>query len=482
MDLGVDVPSMGGVGHSVRDLESFGGRRARRGVVVFEPESEAQLAELLATASERGLRLAPLGAALSFDGQGLPERYAVSTARLRTLRVVPDGRRLLAGAGVSTGAALDAALERGLALPVMPSTSRVTMGGSASSDAYSRMTPGLGRESRHIRRVRVVTARGEVHECTRERNAALFRAAIGGFGLAGVITEVEHALESVGSHAALRSSAHAFEGLDGLEFLFPESRPPGLPPGPWPGAGCVVMQRGLRRRTLITRHRMESTLERRPTIAHQSGVRRVGLELLVHRMPALAALAWQVNWVPGRVVSLVDDLAPATFFMDGNLKARGLRRRFGERGEVLQQSFVLPIEGRSSAEVHRVEGFAREAMDRLSEAGQTAGMFDVGFLPRSERFVLSPNPDRDAFLVSLAFVVRRAADARAIERIFRKLTRVCRETHGGTVLLSKQARCDDADLREMYRPALEQLRELRRVHDPGDVIETALGRRLGLGR
>lgn len=462
-----------------RTLTSYGGQR-REHVLVYEPENEAQLAELLVSAHERGVALAPVGASLSFAGQGLPRRVALSTARLNGCRVDAGARRLIAGAGVTTGEALEATLARGLAPAVLPSTRHVTLGGSISSDTYSRMTPGLGRESRQVRRVRLVTPRGEVLDCTRDRNTELFHAAVGGFGLVGVITEVEHALDDVGRRPALLSSAHAFEGVDGLEMLLPDRRPAGLPPGPWPGAGCVVMQRGARRRTLITRHRVEDTSARRRTVAHQSGLARVGVELLAQELPAFAAWAWQTNWVPGRVVGFSDDLAPATFFMDGNVRARSWATRLRRSVSVLQQSFVLPIAARTSAEVDRVEAFVREALDRMRDAGQSAGMFDVGFLPRSEPFLLSPNHDRDAFLVSIAFVVRGAARVRAAERLLAKLTRVCGATYGGQVHLTKQAHCTDEELRAMYRGPIEGLRALRAEHDPRGVLDTALGRRFGL--
>ena len=220
------------------------------------------------------------------------------------------------------------------------------------------------------------------------------------------------------------------------------------------------MQRGTRRRTLITRHRVEDTPHRRRTVAHQSGLARLGVELLAQEVPAFAAWAWQTNWVPGRVVSFSDDLAPATFFMDGNVRAQRWAARLRRSAAVLQQSFVLPIAGRTSAEVDRVEAFVREALDRMRDAGQSAGMFDVGFLPRSEPFLLSPNPDRDAFLVSIAFVARGAPRRHAAERLLAKLTRVCASTYGGTLHLTKQAHCTNEELRAMVRGPIEGLRAL----------------------
>lgn len=464
---------------SVRHLVSYGGR-SRRGVVVYEPTDEQQLIELLGVAGDRGVSVGPLGACLSFDGQGFADHVAISTRHFRGLKLDAARRHLVAGAGVTTGDALAATSTRGLAIPVMPSASGISLGGSISSDAYSRMTPGWGRESRHLRHLRLATPRGEPLFCSRERNVELFRAAVGGFGLAGIITEVGYELAEVGERPALESSAHAFDGVDGLEYLFPEQRPAGLSAGDWPGAGCIVMQSATRRFTMISRHRIIDTPRRHRTTIHTNGPSRVALELLVRELPALATRLWQTNWVPGKGATFIDDLASATFFMDGNIRAGRLARRLGRRSRILQQSFVLPIEARSSAEVDRVEAFVREALDRLRDADHTAGMFDVGFLPRGEAFASSANPHRDAFLVSMAFMVRREVDARSIERIFAKLTRVCRSIHDGKIHLTKHAECGDELLREMYGEAIAKLAAVRSEHDPSSVIDTVLGRRLGL--
>ncbi len=463
----------------MRHLSSYG-ERHRRDVVVYEPLDEQQLIDLLGIAERQNVAVAPLGSCLSFDGQGFSDRVAISTRRLRAARVDAKHRRLTAGAGLTMGDALSATTAHGLALPVMPSASGISLGGSISSDAYSRMTPGWGRESRHLRSIRLVTPRGERLDCSREKNATLFRAAVGGFGLVGFITQVDHHLEEVGVRPALQSSTHAFDGVDGLEHLFPEVRPAGLAAGAWPGAGCIVMQADRRRYTMITRHRVIDTPRRRPTLIHSAGLRRVALDLLVGELPTLATKLWKLNWVPGRGASFIDDLAPATFFMDGNVRAAAFARRVGRDNRAFQQSYILPIEARSAHEVARVEDFVREALDRLRDTGLTASMFDVGFLPRSESFALSANQERDAFLVSLAFMVRRETQADTVTRVFRALTRTCRRSHSGNIHLTKQAVCTDEELREMYSDAIPRLAHVRAEHDPNGLIDTLLGRRLGL--
>ncbi|MEM9187995.1 MAG: FAD-binding oxidoreductase [Myxococcota bacterium] len=475
-----NAPANGTIPSTVQDLETFGGGQRRRGVRVYRPRSEEEVAGLVSRLAADGSTFAPFGAGLSFDSQGLNDRVVISTAGLRSLHVDHHGKRLRAGAGVTTGEAQSAALEVGLTLPVLPSSSRITLGGSASCDSYSRMTPGLGRESRYIRSFRIVTGRGETFRCSRNENRDLFFAAIGGFGLAGIITEVEHQLTAVGAHAAFRSSAHAFLGVTGFEYLIPEHRPPGLPAGPWPGAGSIVLAPGGRVRTMVTRHRYEDTRHRARSVVHQRGTARLLLDLLVRELPSLAGWLWRVNWVPHRPVQLVDDFSPATFFMDGHLDGAAISRRLGRPTSVLQQSYVIPIANRDKSSVRPVERFVEEAQRRIGEAGMSAGMFDVGFLPAGEPFVLSANRSSDAFLVSLAFMAKGNSQPAAIHRLFEELTDRCAKDYGGTVHLTKQAHCSDDVLRALYAEPIERLRQLRATHDPAGRIDTYLGRRLGL--
>jgi FAD/FMN-containing dehydrogenase len=448
---------------------------------VFAPRTEEELVDLVDDASRRGRSFGAQGASLSFDGQGLPDDIAISTRNLRKIEIDPAARRLVAGAGVTVGEAAASALAHGLVIPILPSASRITVGGTASTNAYSRMTPGLGRESRYIRSIRLVTPRGTVHRCSREDNPRLFHASIGGFGLVGIITEVEYELSEVGDHPAFASSAHAFDGVDGLAHLLPEHPPPGLEDGrAWPGAGSVVMCRGPRIRTMITRHRYQSTAKRKRTIAHQNGGMRLGVELLVRRAPRLSSWLWQRNWVPGKRVRFVDDVLPATFFMDANLRASQLLQRIGRNAPVMQQSFVLPIASRDGEAVRGVESFVREAFARFREAGLVPSMFDVGFMPAAGPFLLSGNQDRDAFLVSAAFLVSPSVRPDAVRRAFGKLTHVCRSDHGGIVHLTKQAFCDDDILRDDYAEAIRELGALRAEHDPNGSLQNGLSVRLGL--
>jgi FAD/FMN-containing dehydrogenase len=83
----------------------------------------------------------------------------------------------------------------GLAVKTMQSYSNFTVGGSISVNAHGRYV-GHGPVGHSVRALQLVLADGSVVEASRAMNSDLFRAALGGYGGVGVITEVELELAS----------------------------------------------------------------------------------------------------------------------------------------------------------------------------------------------------------------------------------------------------------------------------------------------
>lgn len=78
----------------------------------------------------------------------------------------------------------------GLAVKTMQSYANFTVGGSVSVNAHGRYV-GHGPVGHSVRALQVVLADGRVVEASPQVNAECFRAAVGGYGAVGVITEVE---------------------------------------------------------------------------------------------------------------------------------------------------------------------------------------------------------------------------------------------------------------------------------------------------
>ncbi|MDZ7812842.1 MAG: FAD-binding oxidoreductase [Ideonella sp.] len=77
---------------------------------------------------------------------------------------------------------------------IMQSYSNFTVGGSVSVNCHGRYV-GRGALVNSVRALQLVLPNGEVVEASRQRNAEIFRAAVGGYGGLGIITEVELDLE-----------------------------------------------------------------------------------------------------------------------------------------------------------------------------------------------------------------------------------------------------------------------------------------------
>lgn len=108
----------------------------------------------------------------------------------RLIRLDAQAKVARVQAGMRWRELQDALDPLGLAVHTMQSFANFTVGGAVSVNAHGRYV-GNGPVVNSVRALRLVLADGSVVEATRSRNADLFRAAAGGYGAVGVITEVE---------------------------------------------------------------------------------------------------------------------------------------------------------------------------------------------------------------------------------------------------------------------------------------------------
>jgi FAD/FMN-containing dehydrogenase len=80
-------------------------------------------------------------------------------------------------------------LPRGWFVPVTPGTQFVTLGGMIAADVHGKNHHVDGTFGKHVTRMKVKVASGQVVECSRQQHPDLFLATIGGMGLTGHILE-----------------------------------------------------------------------------------------------------------------------------------------------------------------------------------------------------------------------------------------------------------------------------------------------------
>jgi decaprenylphospho-beta-D-ribofuranose 2-oxidase len=90
-------------------------------------------------------------------------------------------------------------LPKGYFLPVTPGTKYVTLGGAIANDVHGKNHHKAGCLSEHILDLKLLTASGEILTCSREQNADLFWATVGGIGLTGIILSARMKLIQVSS-------------------------------------------------------------------------------------------------------------------------------------------------------------------------------------------------------------------------------------------------------------------------------------------
>lgn len=105
--------------------------------------------------------------------------------------------RLRCEAGVTIAEILALTVPRGWFLPVVPGTSRVSVGGAIANDIHGKNHHRAGSFGAHVEAFELLRSSGDRLLCTPERNPEMFRATIGGLGLTGLITWAELRLTPV---------------------------------------------------------------------------------------------------------------------------------------------------------------------------------------------------------------------------------------------------------------------------------------------
>lgn len=185
----------------------------------------------LVRVSEREQAERLVGARSPLIARGLGRCYGDSSLA-ETMLAMPSYRRITAfdpasgeiscQAGVSIAELLEIFLPRGWFPPVTPGTKFVTVGGAIASDVHGKNHHVEGSFCRHVESLLLMTAAGEVIECSRESNPEIFAATCGGMGLTGLILSATFGLKPVET-AYIREETIVARNLDEIMTLFDES-------------------------------------------------------------------------------------------------------------------------------------------------------------------------------------------------------------------------------------------------------------------
>jgi len=149
-----------------------------------QPTTEAEIIDLVKNSS--GLRL--FGSAHSFNDGVISDHTLVSLDRFAgVVASNPADREITVKGGTRVRDVVRILLDQGWAFRALPSHDAQSIGGILSSDVHGTGSD-WGFVSDMVTKLRIIDGRGMPHECGPQDD--LFKAAIGGVGAVGIITEV----------------------------------------------------------------------------------------------------------------------------------------------------------------------------------------------------------------------------------------------------------------------------------------------------
>ncbi len=464
-------------------LRSYGGV-GQRCSAVERPDSESALREVLLEARKEGRKVSFRTGERAFDTQSLNTDVVVYLDRFRRLEVNAKQKKATAGAGVTWGEILEESIEEGLVPYVVVTSSYACVGGTLSSNSYSRFSPTCGREGSHVESFRFMTLDGNVLTCSRTENARLFRAVLGGLGYLGAVLEVTFALHDLGSRPpdiGVQTEFTPFVGLGDVAEKLTERVCATCSAEPsHPRALSAAVYMNAKRQGFI----MESEyVRRRPRFFEGISVHnpnRLGtlfLQLLALFRPTRRLGWWaMLNFVFRNRRVHVDPLVGYTFFQDGNERLHRLAHALRIPIAVRQQTYFIPYRpGESDA---GLRSFLDAADAHLDSNELLPAMIDIVYL-RADPVapLLSAGSGQSGFVVTVSFEALFRTDMSKEEAALTAISRVCRE-HGGCVHLVKHVFADPALIRAMYEPNLEEFKSLKSELDPDGILENEFLRRV----
>ncbi|MCK6445024.1 MAG: FAD-binding oxidoreductase [Planctomycetes bacterium] len=181
---------------------------------ILRPRSLEELAQCYALARREGVTLGLRGTGNSYGDASLNGRgYVLDTSRMnRILAWDPATGVATCEPGVTIEKLWKSILADGWWPRVVSGTMFPTLGGAAAMNIHGKNNYAVGTIGDAIREFDLATPAGEHLTCSRERNADLFHAAIGGFGMLGAFTRI--VLETKKVHSGdLRVRAKATRDL-----------------------------------------------------------------------------------------------------------------------------------------------------------------------------------------------------------------------------------------------------------------------------
>ncbi len=154
-------------------------------------EAEAQLAHLLHKAASEGLRVSIAGSKHTMGGHTIyPGGIVIDMTTFDDFELDASTKFLHVQAGATWDEIIAYLDQHDRSVAIMQSNNSFTVGGSISANCHG-WPPNHPPIASTVRSFRLMGADGSIKTCSRDENAELFALALGGYGLFGIILDVE---------------------------------------------------------------------------------------------------------------------------------------------------------------------------------------------------------------------------------------------------------------------------------------------------
>ncbi len=421
--------------------------------------AEGELARPERTAELAGIEAGAIGPAAggfrSYGDAALNSRGRVIVmGRLdRLIAFDADKGVLEVEAGARIGDILSAMAPRGWMPAVMPGTGYATVGGAIANDVHGKNHHEVGSFGMHVESLRLTGGDGKARSVSTRKEAATFRATMGGLGQTGIITQARLRLAPCPSTAMTveeRRIGHIGEFIGSFEAStapFSVAWIDATARGAQLGRGILEEAHFAERAGAETQARPGRTIPvDAPGFLLSAPVVKLFNEGYFRRVPEA-----------GR--TRVRPLHEFFFPLD---RLRYWNRLYGKRG-FHQFQCVIPEDGAGALLTTMMEEIARSALASPLAVLKRMGGGRAGPLSfPMEGYTLAVDfPNRPRAVELIAGLQARVADA------------------GGRVYLAKDSLADPGMMAAMY-PELDDWRDTVNALDPARLFETDLVRRLQL--
>ncbi|MFE0457984.1 FAD-dependent oxidoreductase [Kitasatospora sp. NPDC058965] len=431
------------------------GRSTGSHSAVLGPLTDAALRELLADPPTGGVLARGAGCSYGDAAQNAGG-VVLAPATVPEIRLDALGGTVRAAGSARFTEVLARTVPRGLLLPVLPGTGRLTVGGAVAADVHGKNQRTDGSLADWLESVELLDGTGRVRLLTPDQEE--FRATVGGMGLTGVVLAATIRLIPITS-TRLRVTSRRVADLDALLAELDGAR--SRYAVAW--IDTTAAGRALGRGIVDLGDHLDGPFPEGGELRFAPGRAVRAPRLPVGPFTPLTARAFNELWYrrAPRERTGVQELPEFFHRLDA---VREWNRALGPRG-FLQYQFAVPD----------------PAVGLLAEAIEALRRVDAApFLGTVKRFGRSSGCPLSFPLPGWSLAVDMPATGRRLRDVLDRLDRRVAEA-GGRVYLAKDARLGRTAFEAMYGP-LDDWRGARARLDPGDTMRSDLGRRLGLCR